>query len=59
MGFSRRRVESGKEAALAEARKATAAARRKETKLKRYREKKQAHPVDRMTTNQWTGSGGN
>ncbi|MCY4724854.1 hypothetical protein NYO98_01070 [Nocardioides sp. STR2] len=59
MNFFRRRARaSSKEEALAEARKATARLRRDKEDLERYRATKQANPADRMTPNQWLGSGG-
>lgn len=54
--IGRRGAVSAKEAALAEARKATARARRENEKAERYRANKQGQPADRMTTNQWIGS---
>ena len=56
--FRRRARASSKEDALAEARMATARMRREQRDLERYRAKKQANPADRMTANQWLGSGG-
>lgn len=59
MHLFRRKVSASTRAgALAEARQATARLRREKKKLERYRAKKQANPVDRMTTNQWIGGGG-
>jgi hypothetical protein len=56
--FRRRARLSAKEAALLEARKATASLRRRTAEVERYRAGTQAQPVERMTTNQWIGSGG-
>ena len=59
MNFFRRRARaSSKEEALVEARKATARLRRDKEDLERYRARTQANPADRMTPNQWLGSGG-
>lgn len=57
--FRRRRRPAGteKEAALAEARRATANIRREIEKAERYRASKQPNPVTQMTTDQWIGGG--
>lgn len=46
-----------KEAALAEARRATARLRREIDEAERYRASKQTNPATQMTTNQWIGGG--
>lgn len=46
-----------KEAALAEAHKATRSLRRRNADAERHRAGKQANPVETMTPNQWLGSG--
>jgi hypothetical protein len=56
--FRRRPAESDKDAALAEARRATARIRSEKASIERYRAGKQAQPVTRMTSNQWLGGGG-
>ncbi|HEX5919561.1 MAG TPA: hypothetical protein VFY76_16985 [Nocardioides sp.] len=56
--FRRRARATSKADALAEARRATARVRRQQEEVERYRARKQADPADRMTTNQWIGSGG-
>lgn len=55
--FRRRSATTSKEAALAEAREATAQVRREQEKVKRWRSKKQPHPIEKMTTNQWIAGG--
>lgn len=57
MKFFRRRTETPREAALAEARKATVKTRRENEKAERYRANKQGNPANQMTTNQWIGGG--
>ncbi|MBS2936731.1 hypothetical protein KDN32_03125 [Nocardioides sp. J2M5] len=54
----RRRRAATKEEALAEARRAVDSLRRDQADLERYRSGKQSEPADRMTQNQWLGSGG-
>ena len=56
--FRRRATATSKADAVAEARRATARVRREKAKVERYRARKQADPAERMTTNQWIGSGG-
>lgn len=55
--FRRRAPDTSKEAALAEARKATARLRRDKAEVERYRAGKQAAPIERMTANQWIAGG--
>jgi hypothetical protein len=55
--FWRRSARTSKEAALAEAREATAQVRREQEKVRRWRSKKQPNPVEKMTTNQWIAGG--
>ena len=55
--FRRRSIGTSKEAALAEARNATAKMRREKANAERYRARKQANPADQMTTNQWIAGG--
>ena len=50
-------VGTSKEAALAEARSATARLRREQAKVERYRAGKQANPQREMTTDQWLAGG--
>ncbi len=57
MKLFRRRAGTPKEAALAEARRATVKARRENVRAERYRANKQGDPANQMTTNQWIGSG--
>lgn len=57
-GRWRRRADlTPKDAALAEAHKATRSLRRRNADAERHRSGKQANPVERMTTNQWIGGG--
>ncbi len=55
--FRRRSSSPSKEAALTEARKATAKVRRENARAERYRAGKQPNPADKVTTNQWIGGG--
>lgn len=55
--FRRRARATSKEAALAEARRATARLRRSKAEVERYRAGKQAQPIERMTTNQCIAGG--
>jgi hypothetical protein len=50
-------VGTSKEAALVEARRATARLRREQAKVERYRAGKQANPQREMTTDQWLAGG--
>lgn len=56
--FRRRRSQTSKQDALAEARKAARRVRVERASLERYRAGKQADPATHMTQNQRLGSGG-